>query len=79
MIVSEGKVYGARYHCVEPVEGNWKDMESWCRAIYGAPGEHIWGYNSAPIPLERWYMNARKFWFRDERDRTMFMLRWIEA
>jgi hypothetical protein len=24
----------------------------------------------------RWYMNNRKFWFKTEKDRNWFMLRW---
>jgi hypothetical protein len=74
--LSEGKVYGARYYTVEPVGGTWMDMEVWCLDTFGYPGSHMWGNNGAPDPLERWYMNDRKFWFRQERDRTLFVLKW---
>jgi hypothetical protein len=28
--LSEGTVYGSSYYCVEPVGGNWREMEAWC-------------------------------------------------
>lgn len=73
LVLSEGRVYGARYHCVEPVGGNWLDMESWATETYGTAGS-VW--NNEPLTPERWYMNDRKFWFRNERDRTLFIMRW---
>ncbi len=76
MLLSEGKVYGARYYCVEPVGGNWIDMELWSIQTFGDPGSHIWSTNSAPEPLERWYMNNRKFWFREQKDRDWFIIKW---
>jgi hypothetical protein len=78
LVLSEGTVYGNRYHCVEPVGGNWREMEAWCGETYGTHGGAIWGQdpNKAPLPNERWYMNNRKFWFRNEKDRTMFIMRW---
>jgi hypothetical protein len=75
LILSEGKVYGDSYYCVEPIGGNWIDIETWCLDTFGNPGCHMW--DSGSIDTEqRWYMNDRKFWFRNERDRTMFILRW---
>ena len=76
IVLSEGKVYGARYYCAEPVGGNWREMESWCFEHFGDAGEHIWGNDKAPEPAQRWYMNNRKFWFRDEKDRMIFVLKW---
>ena len=76
LVLSEGKVYGARYYCVEPVGGSWPDMELWCLDTYGDPGDHMWGEERAPKPSQRWYMNNRKFWFREEKDRDWFILRW---
>jgi hypothetical protein len=35
----------------------------WCREQYGKSGS-------------RWYENQRKFYFKDERDMTMFILKW---
>ena len=75
LTLSEGTVYGARYYCVEPVGGNWPDMETWCLDTYGNPGS-VWDKNKAPQPNARWYMNDRRFWFRTERDRDWFIIRW---
>lgn len=76
LILSEGKVFGARYHCVEPIGGNWAKMEIWCHDTYGEAAE-VWEASNFIWPdCGRWYMNNRRFWFRDEKDRTMFILRW---
>ena len=77
MICNEGQVYGAQYYTVEPIGGNWVEMEAWCFETYGETSS-IWEEtkNLTPTPLKRWYMNNRKFWFREEADRTMFILRW---
>lgn len=76
IVLAEGKVYGARYYTAEPVGGNWREMEAWCMEHFGSAGEHIWGEAKAPEPAQRWYMNNRKFWFRDEKDRMIFVLKW---
>lgn len=76
LILTEGTVYGSRYYCVEPIGGNWIDMEVWCMDTFGGPGDKIWGEEKAPEPSCRWYMNNRKFWFRDELDRMVFVLKW---
>lgn len=76
LILSEGKVFGARYYCVEPEGGVWTEMEAWARDVYGEPAE-VWESQNFMWPdCGRWYMNNRKFWFRDEKDRTMFILKW---
>jgi hypothetical protein len=75
--LSEGTVYGSRYYCVEPIGGSWREMEHWCHTTLGEIiGVSIWAEEKAPSPAQRWYMNNRKFWFRDEKDRTMFVLKW---
>jgi hypothetical protein len=74
--LTEGTVYGSRYYCVEPTGGSWRDMELWCSEHLGSAGEHIWGGEKALDPAQRWYMNNRKFWFRDDADRLMFVMRW---
>ena len=76
--LDEGRVYGARYYTVEPVGGSWKEMEAWCAETFGKHGGAIWGKdpNKPPFPNERWYMNNSKFWFRTEKDRDWFILRW---
>jgi hypothetical protein len=77
--LSEGRVYGARYYCVEPVGGHWRAMEDWCISAYGSSTGSIWAQEvdkATPLVNERWYANNRKFWFRNEADRTMFVLKW---
>jgi len=77
--LSEGRVYGARYYCVEPIGGDWRAMEDWCIQNCGETTGSIWAVEvdkTVPRPAERWYSNNRKFWFRNEADRTMFILRW---
>ena len=74
--LSEGTVYGLKYHCVEPVGGSWIEMQEWCFNQFGDSGKHIWGEKETPTPQQRWYMNNRKFWFRDDRDRLMFVMKW---
>lgn len=79
MVLSEGKVHGSRYYCVEPVGGNWIEMERWTKKLLGEAGE-IWNVKGSDEfgwpESARWYMNNRKFWFREEKDRTMFLLKW---
>ena len=70
MKLSEKKWHGARYYCVEPVGGSWLDMETWAVNTYGAPSD-VWSAETG-----NWYMNNSTFWFRNEHDRTMFVLRW---
>ncbi len=76
IMLSEGKIYGARYYTAEPVGGNWREMEAWCYQMFGNSGDNLWGEKKAPKPAERWYMNNRKFWFRSETDRIMFVMKW---
>lgn len=79
LVLSEGRVYGARYYCVGPVGGNWRDMEDWCIETYGPSTGSIWAEEmnkTTAKPGERWYANNRKFWFRTEKDRDWFILRW---
>ena len=76
LILTEGRIHGARYYCVEPVGGNWIEMELWAHQNYGEPGE-IWPKEDFCWPDNmRWCMNNRKFWFRNEADRTMFVMKW---
>jgi len=70
--INEGRVYGARYLTVHPSNGNnWNEMMSWMVETFG-PTAHdgVW------TPSMRWYANNAKFWFRNEKDLTMFILRW---
>lgn len=76
MALGEGTVYGSRYYTVEPVGGNWLEMEKWCIKVFGEGSRALWGEKKAPEPARRWYANNRKFWFRSEKDRTMFIMKW---
>jgi hypothetical protein len=73
--LSEGTVYGSRYYCVEPIGGSWIDMEVWCLDTYDNCGS-AWDKDKAPEPNARWYMNDRRFWFREQADQIMFVMRW---
>ena len=70
--LGEGRVYGARYLTVHPSNSwQWNEMMSWMIETFGPSSvDGVW------TPNMRWYANNAKFWFRDEKDRTMFILRW---
>ena len=75
LVLSEGTVYGSRYYCVEPFGGSWQEMELWCMQAFGETTGSIYGEN-VPEPAQRWYTNNRSFWFRDDADRLMFVMKW---
>ena len=80
LVLDERKFAGARFYTIEPVGGNWRDMEDWCTETFGEAAE-VWDLKSADEQfiwpqVGRWYKNDRKFWFRNERDRTLFIMRW---
>ena len=75
LILSEGTVYDSPYYCAEPVGGSRTEMELWCMQAFGETTGSIYGEN-VPEPAQRWYMNNRSFWFRDDADRLMFVMRW---
>ena len=67
-----GCVYGARYLTVHPTNGTrWDDMTEWMVKTFGPSA-----WNGVWTPDQRWYANNAKFWFRDEKDLTIFILRW---
>lgn len=82
MYLGQGTIYGARYWTVKPaiswdVNGDWgsirswQEMLEWCVETFGpTPEDGVW------TPGARWYSNNAKFWFRNEADRTMFVLKW---
>ena len=78
LVFDTGTVYGARYYTVKPEGYVWAELEEWCTTTFGSHGGAIWGAdpNKAPLPNERWYMNNSKFWFRNEKDRNWFTMRW---
>jgi hypothetical protein len=76
----EGRIHGARYYTARPNFGahietwfrsDWNEMIEWSVKTYGpTPEDGVW------TPSARWYANNAKFWFRDEQDRTAFLLKW---
>lgn len=48
--------------------GEWSDIDHWMRDTMG---DSNWLKENA-----RWVGSNRKYWFRDEQDRTFFILRW---
>jgi len=85
LIYDSGTVYGKRYYTVKPqwvpdrngfYNQEWQDMMAWCVEVFGPSKSAIWGENPIPEPTERWYANNAKFWFRDQKDRDWFTLRW---
>ena len=75
LVLSEGTVFGSRYYTIEPIGGNWLDMETWCLDTFG-PASTVWDGTFNSKDAGRWYMNNRKFWFREKKDCTMFVLKW---
>jgi hypothetical protein len=48
----------------------WDEMISWCKTSFGPEGE------PESSTLDTWYYSGGCFYFRDESDLTMFVLRW---
>ena len=68
-----GTVFGKEYLTVAPInaEGMWPDMMSWMVETFGPSADNgVW------TPDQRWYANNAKFWFRNQKDRDWFVLRW---
>ena len=73
--LSKGTVYGTEYLTVHPSNSDaWNEMMVWLIKQFGPSGTPenpgCWS------PDQRWYANNSKFWFRDEADQLMFVLRW---
>jgi hypothetical protein len=68
--LGETRHMGARYYTVQPSWGWNLATAEWCRETYGPVG-CVWDHQ-----VDRWFMNDAKFLFRDEADRTLFLLRW---
>jgi hypothetical protein len=69
-----GKVFGQEYLTVAPMnaEGKWADMMQWMVDSFGALDDT----HGVFTPNQRWYANNAKFWFRNQKDRDWFVLRW---
>jgi len=74
LMLGDRRIHGSRFYTVEPVGGNWLEMDHWARETYGEPST-LW-VSPDDLVQCRWFANDRKFWFRKERDRTMFILKW---
>jgi len=70
---STGTVFGHEYQTVAPMnaEDRWGDMMAWMVDTFGPTAN-----DSAWRSGQRWYVNNAKFWFRDQKDRDWFVLRW---
>lgn len=78
--ISTGTVSGTKYYIAKPTwnpskhgwyNQEWNDMTAWCVKMFAPTSKDgVW------TPDERWYANNSKFWFRDEADLLMFVLRW---
>lgn len=77
-LIGTGTVYGKRYHTIAPPMwgGNWHSMSAWCTENFGPSTGSIWAEQGTPNPGERWYQNNAKFWFKEETDLTLFLLKW---
>jgi hypothetical protein len=66
-------VHGQEYLTVAPMnaEGKWADMMAWMVNSFGPTAR-----DGSRTPNQRWYANNAKFWFRDQKDRDWFVLRW---
>ena len=73
LVLAERIYRGARFYTVEPVGGNWLDMETWCIKTFGSSID-VWDFKMDNVG--RWYANDRKFWFRNQKDRDWFILKW---
>jgi hypothetical protein len=68
-----GTVFGKEYLTVAPMnaEAQWQDMIEWMVETFGPSADNgVW------TPDQRWYANNAKFWFRNQKDRDWFVLRW---
>jgi hypothetical protein len=74
--IDTGTVYGQEYYTVMPKGWMWRDFEwndlrEWCDETFGpTPADGIW------TPDQRWYVNSERFWFKNQKDRDWFVLRW---
>ena len=70
LVLSEGKAFGVKYYCAEPVGMDWVAVLKWCTDTFGEMSHIRDGDNG------RWYINNRTLYFRNLKDRDWFVLRW---
>ena len=73
-------VFGIVYHTAPIGMGGryYARQVDWCTANFGECSSSRW-MDDGPItwkPRERWYANGDYFWFREEKDKMWYMLRW---
>jgi hypothetical protein len=72
---SSGTIFGKRYYTASPNDARqWGIMTSWMYKTFGPSGTP--NRPGCWTPNERWYANDSKFWIRDDKDWTLFLLRW---
>lgn len=79
LTVEEKRWHGCKYQVVHPYldswslsqnNHTWNNISQWCYDIYGKPGDPF------SNTTDRWYLNNSAYWFRDERDLSLFLMRW---
>ena len=70
--LSKGTIYGTEYLTVHPNNSTaWNEMMAWMIEQFGPSADNgVW------TPDMRWYANNAKFWFRNEQDLLLFVLKW---
>lgn len=72
----ESKIFGDTFHYADPIMYSFyelNEMSKWCWQTFGEPGYHqntmttIWDYRVEPDFM---------FWFSDEKNLMLFILRW---
>jgi hypothetical protein len=79
-LTGAGTVYGKQYYTIMPPmweQKDWKAMMKWCEDTFGPTGS-LWqeSKNLTPESNKRWYANNSKFWFLDEKDLLIFVMKW---
>lgn len=55
----------------QELQRDWLKLEDWCHSTFGERP-----YNEWPTSSDRWFVNNSAFWFRNNDDLLMFLLRW---
>lgn len=82
LIVSKGTVFGLDYHVIKPTwdiseyrfgghNPHWDSMIAWTIDKFGpTPKDGVWTAGA------RWYVNNARFYFQEQKDLLVFILRW---
>lgn len=71
MKITERRWHGCRYQAVDTGDGWSLQKHEWCKETFGK-NSFAWDMEAG-----RWYVQGHEFWFKDESDMTIFLLRWI--